>query len=173
MEWEQPEIAPQTEDPVQLVTEAFSRCSNYPKESAGIFGLAQGLAKAARVTGIAMRAIVERCAEISQWCPTDLDLMNVARELQPGRESVRPSKCSHGLCDGSGWRIVYYLWTWHGGESAWIEKTKITEAQYEDLKLKVDWNGQAPQLAQEVYSGAARCKCAAVTPQDRSKEKGN
>ena len=154
------EPEPPTEDPVQLVNEAFSRCSNYPKESAGIFGLAQGLSKAARATGVAMRAIVGRCAEISQWCPTDLDLMNVARDLQPVREVVRPSSCPQGICDGSGWRIVYYLWTWHGGESAWIEKTKITETQYDDLKSKVDWNAQAPQLAQEVYSGAARCKCA-------------
>ena len=151
------ELTPQPRDPVQIVTEAFSRCSNYPKEQAGIFGLAQGLVKASRITGVAQEAIVDRCADISKFCPTDADLLSVAREIQPA--ATRPSKCPHGLCDGTGWRIAYFLWTWHGGETNWIEKTRISEEEYEVLKSKVDQNAKSPLLPQEVYSGAYRCRC--------------
>ena len=151
----------------ELVIEAFSRCSNYPKERVGVLGLAQGLAKAARVTGVSARAIVERCAEISQWCPTDMDLMNVARELQPVAERTEhPSKCPYGqLCDGQGWRISFWLWTWHSGETSWIEKTEITEEAFNELRSKVDRNAKAPLLPQEVYSAARRCPCNPIKEQ--------
>jgi len=142
--------------PEELVI-TFSRCANYPKDRAGILALAQGLVKASRITGVPMRAIVDRCTEISQWCPTDSDLLSVAREIQPA--VTRPSKCPHALCDGTGWRIAYFLWTWHGGETNYIEKRRITEDEYEVLKSKVDVNAKLPLLPQEVYSGAYRCRC--------------
>jgi hypothetical protein len=54
---------PQT-DFEKLVTMAFSRCTNWPKEPDGISGLVQGLQRACQETGIEPVALVNRCAEL-------------------------------------------------------------------------------------------------------------
>jgi len=66
--------------PFELIA-TFQRCPNFPKDELGTIALAQGLAKAARETGVEMQAIVERCCEISKFCPTDADLLVVARDI--------------------------------------------------------------------------------------------
>jgi hypothetical protein len=66
----------------ELVIEAFSRCSNYPKERAGVLGLAQGLRKASDKYRISVEGIVERCAENSPYCPTDAELFSTALSMR-------------------------------------------------------------------------------------------
>lgn len=87
--------------PEDIVIAAFSRCQNYPKERAGVLGLAQGLRNAATATGIAMAAIVARCQELSQYCPTDYDINQVANELAVLSRPHVPMGCEK--CQGSGW----------------------------------------------------------------------
>ena len=70
----------------------FGRCSNYPREKEGVQFLAQGLAKAADATGVEMQAIVDRCAELSQFCPTDYDLLTVASEMKAQRRAQEEAK---------------------------------------------------------------------------------
>lgn len=65
---------------VELVTK-LDRTRNYPKEQPGIINLAKGLQKASDSLKISAGRIVEKCAETSEWCPTDADLLNVARDL--------------------------------------------------------------------------------------------
>ena len=65
---------------------AFQRCANYPKDSLGLQALVQGLATASRETGVQMEDIVARCAAISQWCPTDVDLLSVGWEIVADRK---------------------------------------------------------------------------------------
>ncbi len=74
------------ETPEEIVTRAFSRCQNWPKERLGVLGLAQGLRRASDRFAIPMNDIVLRCAEASQYCPTDADLITVAREM---RDTIR------------------------------------------------------------------------------------
>jgi hypothetical protein len=95
-EEEQDETAPE-----ELVA-AFSRCSNYPKDKEGVLFLAQGLRKAATASGTQMAAIVARCQELSQYCPTDYDLLQVANELALLSRPRAPMGCRE--CQGSGWR---------------------------------------------------------------------
>ena len=76
------EHEPTDDGPEELVTRAFSRCSNWPKDRLGVLGLSQGLRKAADRFSVTMQAIVARCAETSQYCPTDADLINVGRDLK-------------------------------------------------------------------------------------------
>lgn len=84
------------DDEVKLPTElvlTFARCQNYPRDQAAILLLAQGLRKASDVTGIAMELIVDRCAETSQYCPTDAELLAAGRliteEIKRKREAAR------------------------------------------------------------------------------------
>jgi hypothetical protein len=65
---------------------SFQRCANYPKDSLGLQALVQGLATASRETGVQMQDITERCAKISQYCPTDADFLNVARDILADRK---------------------------------------------------------------------------------------
>ena len=89
------------QEPEQMVVAAFSRCQNYHKERAGVLGLAQGLRNAATATGVTMAAIVARCQELSQYCPTDYDLGQVAAELAVLSRPKAPMGCEK--CQGSGW----------------------------------------------------------------------
>lgn len=155
--------------PEDLVVRAFSRCSNYPKEREGVLGLAQGLRKAATRFKIAMEAIVEACTEASTYCPTDSDLINVARALKPQAEKqVGPRICPYTICDGTGWRETWNLHTHYAGDGikpAWVEKKAITLEQYEDLSRKVDWKTQM------AFAGRYRCKCHPPRDMETPKER--
>ena len=97
------------EYPEEMVIRAFSRCQNYPKERAGVLGLAQGLRAASDRFGVPMADIIRECVESSSYCPTDTDLLAVARGLtardQPALKPWNPHpKCPE--CGDSGWRTV-------------------------------------------------------------------
>lgn len=68
--------------PEELVTRAFSRCQNWPKERLGVIGLAQGLRRAGDQMAVELKAIVEHCATNSPYCPTDADLLTAARVIR-------------------------------------------------------------------------------------------
>jgi hypothetical protein len=95
--------------PEELARGAFSRCSNWPDTREGQLGLAQALRKAADEFGQTMGAIVERCAGLSQYCPTDFDLRRVAAEMRDQQERARrgvPAWKRRQICQrcsGSGW----------------------------------------------------------------------
>jgi hypothetical protein len=143
--------------PEDLVIRAFSRCSNYPKERAGVLGLAQGLRASADKFGVSMSAIIAECVSTSSFCPTDHDLLEVARALRPADKQEKHDRCRFGLCDGSGWREGFYLHTIHQGDehkNTWIEKTLIeSRTLFDELARKVDWKTQM------VYEGRYRCRC--------------
>ena len=149
--------------PMELAN-AFARCGNFPKDLAGIQLLAQGLRRASDMYDIPMSQIVDACTAASQFCPTDADLINVAREInetakqaryraESRRTAGRPSKCPHWLCDGSGWRAVRHLHTHHVGAAGhqWVEKTIVPEGS--DVADKIDWKTQM------VYDSRYRCRC--------------
>ncbi len=60
----------------------FQRCMNYPKDEDGIAALARGLMRASNLIGPSMTAIVEECLSSSLYCPTDADMLGVARDLR-------------------------------------------------------------------------------------------
>lgn len=139
------------EQALELV-ERFSRTKNYPRESAGITYLAEGLKRAAEQIGVQPEAIVTRLSQVSEWCPTDAEFFSTARGIR-GDKPER-SNCLKGICDGSGWRQVYHLRTKKGGSgySFW-ESDPIDRAQYEKLREQVDW------VTQAVYESRFRCEC--------------
>lgn len=161
-----PELNEEQPLPEEIIA-GFSRCQNYPKDRAGVLLFAQALKRASDNTGIPMSEIAEACARASRWCPTDEDLFNVAADLSGQRRAAAeakrqgPRKCSHGLCDGSGWRETWALWTLMGTESAdtpkWTKKEWITEEQYEILSGK--GVGSHPFSAQSIHTERHRCKC--------------
>ncbi len=59
----------------------LQRTANFPKDEAGSLALVHGLIRAAEKTGVAMDAIVEECCSSSRYCPTDADLLVVAKDL--------------------------------------------------------------------------------------------
>ena len=65
------------------------RSPNYPKNPSGVAALAEGLTRASQETAIACADIVKRCAEISIYCPTDCDLLNVAHDIAAQRQQER------------------------------------------------------------------------------------
>ena len=144
-------------NPTKVVA-IFQRCSNYPRDDDGVRALAQGLQRAANQNHVSMVDIVDRCREGSAFCPTDFDFGVVARELAAAAERPKETtKCPLGKCDGSGWTIVYAM---HTHTENRVEKTNLTEAQYNDLCGKVDWKTQF------CYSGARRCGCYIPAPKE-------
>lgn len=86
--------------PVDLVA-AFSRAVNYPRDQNGVQLLAQGLAKASRATSASMRAIVDRCLELSDRCPTDFEMIKAGESIKGPITVKAPMGCEK--CQGSGW----------------------------------------------------------------------
>lgn len=68
----------------ELVVAHLERTQNYPKTDEGIDALARGLKHASDSTGVGAGRIVEKCAHESKFCPTDYDLLVVAKELARG-----------------------------------------------------------------------------------------
>ncbi len=155
------------EGPEDLVTRAFSRCSNWPKERLGIIGLAQALKKVSDRIGVPMTAIVARCAESSPYCPTDADLLTAARDVvrldavaagtfdstANSTNSIGRKRCP--LCDGTGFEIIYTLHTLRSEHSDWryAERKNITEDEARKIEKSTAW----PTKAQRIYSGARPC----------------
>lgn len=81
------EDEPQTAGPEELCRQAFSRCSNWPDDRAGQIGLAQGLKLASERYRITQEELINRCRELSAFCPADADLLKVAAEMFRAREA--------------------------------------------------------------------------------------
>jgi len=64
----------------------LSRTRNFPQTEDGVMDLAQGLMRAAGMIAVDAGDIVRRCADLSEFCPTDADLLNVARDLREERD---------------------------------------------------------------------------------------
>lgn len=56
----------------------FAACVNFPKDRLGVLALAQALARASKDFRVPMAGIVQRCADISTYCPVPRELRNVA-----------------------------------------------------------------------------------------------
>jgi hypothetical protein len=82
----------------------LSRTRNYPQAEQGVTEFAESLIRATRMFGVKGDLIVRRCGDLSEFCPTDADLLNVARDLKEEREreerAVTPSQEAE-------WRKVY------------------------------------------------------------------
>ena len=74
--------------PEELCKQAFSRCSNWPEDYAGQIGLAQGLNRASERFRVSKEDLIEKCRELSAFCPTDADLLRVAGEMFTARQSA-------------------------------------------------------------------------------------
>ena len=107
----------QMEFPMDLLPR-FQRCANYPRDDEGVLALAQGLAAAWRHTGVRMADIVERCATDSQYCPTDADLLTVAKEIKAKR-----------IWDADSKRHIHAEWRREYGDP-----------------VKFDWQGEAAKI---------------------------
>lgn len=68
---------------VDLLEASFARCINYPRTSSSISGLAHGLLRACKMTGASMSSIVQRCAETSDRCPTNFELIAAGEAICP------------------------------------------------------------------------------------------
>src|ERR1017187_130178 len=92
-------------DPLDLIG-VFARSSNFPKTKEAVQFLAQGLSKASKASGVEMSDIVDRCAELSGFCPTDHDMLKVAEEIRVQRAQASRPKAPLGCtqCQGSGWQ---------------------------------------------------------------------
>ena len=97
--------------PLDMI-ECFSRCGNFPRTVEGMQFLAQGLVKASQETSVPMQMIVEACASMSNFCPTDAELLNVARnihremtdQLEAKRDREAEWQRQYGKSDPYNWK---------------------------------------------------------------------
>ena len=151
-----------------VLVSRLERTAGYPRSDDGVEFLARGLQKASATTGIKEARIVERCAEISRYCPTDSDLLTVAKDIArldalaggtfdsqagAGNHVAANPPRSCPKCHGTGWEIVYALHTFEGGQHNFVRKERITEDRANELWPKIDTRKQM------IYSGARRCHC--------------
>ncbi len=136
------------------IIERLSRTKNYPRDLNGLTFLAEGLMRAAAI-GVDPVRIVMDWSAISEWCPTDADLMNTARLLKPADPDPGQRECPLNLCDGSGWRQIHHMHTHHPkpGGGNWVERVAISREAFDDLSRKIDWKMQM------VYESRYRCAC--------------
>ncbi len=151
-------------DAIQIVSR-LSRTKRYPTTGAEMQALADGLIRAHTATRVPGADIVLKCAELSEWCPTDADLLTVARDIARCSQvadgsfdsMARPLGPSTGgcqLCHGSGFEIRYTLMTYEGGSKYTFRKREsISESQARELEPRID------RTKQEIFSGARRCAC--------------
>lgn len=147
------------DEAVELV-ERLSRTKNYPRDGAGVTHLAEGLMNAAAQVGVSAPAIVARCSAVSEWCPTDVDMLRVACDLRDSARAngptqplvaTRKTKCK--TCGDSGWREIWTLHTSEGaGEYSYVRKQNLPVARALELRDKLGTN-------QKLYSGVRRCNC--------------
>ncbi len=112
----------------------LSRTKNYPKEPAGLMFLAEGLMRACAETGAPGQQIVMICATTSEWCPTDADLMTVAKQIRDeqkrAQETMAPSVESE-------WRKVYGPPQPFDWKALDIPKLKATKAREKELYRQI------------------------------------
>lgn len=153
------------DSPEEMATRAFSRCQNWPKDRMGIAGLVEALERAAERFGVQISRIISECAQASVFCPTDADILNVARALKPADPIRESNPCPLSICDGSGWMQIHHMHTHHQkpGGGTWIERQTITRGEFDDLCRKIDWKTQM------VYESRHRCTCHPPLPDEIEK----
>jgi hypothetical protein len=108
----------------------LSRTKNYPKDEDGLTFLAEGLIRAAADTGANPQQIVMVCATTSEWCPTDADLMVIARQIRDeqkrAQEALEPSVESQ-------WRQKYGPPKPFDWKALDVEHIKLTKAREKKL----------------------------------------
>lgn len=68
------------------IAKRFSRCPNYPKNPSEVVIFVEAIGKAVDRYGVDPEGLADRCLGLSQFCPTDFDLLTVAKEM---REEVK------------------------------------------------------------------------------------
>jgi hypothetical protein len=115
----------------------LSRTKNYPRDEDGLTFLAEGLIRAAAETGANAQQIVMVCATTSEWCPTDADLMNIARQIRDeqkrAQEALEPSVESQ-------WRQKYGPPKPFDWKALDTEKIKLTKAREKKLYAAIKAN---------------------------------
>jgi hypothetical protein len=140
----------------------LSRTKNYPRDEDGLTFLAEGLIRAAAETGANPQQIVMVCATTSEWCPTDADLMNIAKQIRDeqkrAQEALEPSVESQ-------WRAKYgpaKPFDWKALDTEKIKQVKARENEMlRKIKAKypeeLSWAGMitaARELGYEDYAKA-------------------
>jgi hypothetical protein len=70
------------DDVLEFVAMRLSRTKNYPRTVPELDALGEAVISASKKTGVEIHRIVDRCAEVSGVCPTDYDLLTVAKEIK-------------------------------------------------------------------------------------------
>ncbi len=158
---------------IELVSK-LSRTKKYPTDDDGVQHLARGLQQASESASIGAGRIIDRCAQISEWCPTDAELLSVARDIAredavasgtfdstatSGNSYRSPTEPRCPICDGTGFQIIWTLHTRGRGDWKHAHRQNITEAEARELARKIDDN------LQRVYSGALGCAHQALVQQ--------
>ena len=81
----EPEFQATEPAPIDLIAR-FGTCSNYPRNDPYVVQLLTiSLASAARQFDVKPSAIVQRCVEVSSFCPTEHDFLSIAHDLREDR----------------------------------------------------------------------------------------
>jgi len=81
---------------VEILAQHLSRTRNFPQDGEGLANLADALLWASDSYDVNELAVLRRCAELSQHCPADADLLNVAGDLADERAKARDQKQLEG-----------------------------------------------------------------------------
>lgn len=91
-QFDESDLQPEPPDPIDLIWR-FATCKNFPRtEEYALRILAQALAGAAKKYSLDIRDVVERCIEVSEYCPTEHDLREVAREIHEEQQRAVEAK---------------------------------------------------------------------------------
>lgn len=138
----------------------LSRTIGYPKgDPAAFSAFVDAIITACNRNNVAPEKLTAACSGMSEYCPTDVDLNRVAKDLagEAPWQPPKPSNCTK--CYGSGWQIIYALHTREGnGEVAFTRKEIITAEHAEMLESKID------PKKQQIYSVAKRCTAGCPVP---------
>ncbi len=151
---------------IELVKK-LGRTRHFPQDDAGLECLARGLQNAEQKTKIGAGRIIERCATTSEWCPTDAELLTIAKDLAredgvvagtfdvtlgAGNAISRAPRCPQ--CDGTGFEIIYTIHTKRTqGDWKYADRQNITAEVARAIEKAANW----PNDTQRIYSGARRC----------------
>jgi hypothetical protein len=142
-----------------IITHKLSRQANFPDTDEGVKDLAKGLQRAVAL-GVSPDRLIEECKRSSPYCPTDWDLMQVARDLMPRETWQQPErgKCPH--CSGAGWAESFWLVTQEspGNRASFKRRERISREVYEELSMP----GKLDHAKQGTYAAVRRCQCGAV-----------
>lgn len=132
----------------------FQRCRNYPKDDAEIERMADTLERAARTYEVTAEAIVRECLSSSEFCPTDADLLSMARGIRGPEPApdIHKTNCPFDLCDGSGWIVEMRRVNLVGMEPYWTSgarRCKCHPARESDPELVAKSKPKAPRPSYE------------------------